>query len=79
MANIENYKKYDFEGNATFQAFVKSLNPPCPPNAIEFVKRHWYKKEIDNSFVPNFDGSLPDFEKHEHSHNGQKCTGHHNH
>lgn len=47
MKGVENYKKYDFSNNEGFQTFLKELDSPCPPNAMEFVKRHWYKQEID--------------------------------
>jgi len=83
---IEDYKKYDFDNNAEFKAFLDETKPPVPPKAMEFVRRHWYKQNINQSFEPNYDGSLPTFSEKdeqeaagEHFHDGKKCTGHHGH
>ncbi|KAL4473527.1 hypothetical protein ABPG74_022391 [Tetrahymena malaccensis] len=79
---IEEFKGYDFQNNKEFQKFLKELQPPVPEQAMEMIKRHWYKRFVNQQFEPNYDGTLPDLddveEKEEgHTHNGKKCDGHH--
>ncbi|EAR92584.1 transmembrane protein, putative (macronuclear) [Tetrahymena thermophila SB210] len=81
---IDDFKSYDFANNKDFQKFLKELQPPVPEQAMEMIKRHWYKRFINQQFEPNYDGTLPDLddleEKEEgHTHNGKKCEGHHHH
>lgn len=59
---VEEYQKYDFEKNDNFQRFLKEMQPPVPKEAMELVKRHWYKRFVNESFVPNFDNTLPDLD-----------------
>lgn len=79
---VEQYLKFDFAKNDNFQQFLKELQPPVPKEAMELVKRHWYKKFVNEEFVPNYDGTLPnldDIGENEHTHDGKKCTDHHEH
>ncbi|KAL4485040.1 hypothetical protein ABPG72_014560 [Tetrahymena utriculariae] len=79
---IEEFKSYDFTNNKEFQKFLQELQPPVPEQAMEMIKRHWYKRFVNQQFEPNYDGTLPNLddieEKEEgHTHNDKKCDGHH--
>lgn len=54
---MEAFRRYDFENNENWKAYLRSVELPLARELDEAtlrVKARWYKKNVDPDFDPNF-------------------------
>jgi hypothetical protein len=55
VKDIEEFKKYNFEKDESFQKYVENIFPQPSGIVREKIKRKYYKSQINNNFDINYD------------------------